>query len=331
VSLNRETLFLAGLDGNGSALHRARLRTVRSAGIATPTVGDWVLARRLEASWWVEKILPRTSCFIRKAAGRRAAVQLLAANVDRVLVVTAVGGDLSARRLERYLVAAWAGGAEPVVVVNKVDRAHDFAVVQQAVSQATSSRVPVLWTSALTGKGLQELTEALPRGDTVAFVGSSGVGKSSLINAVLGREQQRVLTVRGRDDTGRHATTERELIAAPSGTLLIDTPGMREFGVWDADAGLAVAFADIVELAEQCRFRDCAHGKEPGCAVREATENGLLPQERLSNYQRLAQELVTNSAKSHERARLEGKKRWKAVSKQRRAWLRHNGGRGFKG
>lgn len=258
-----------------------------------PAVGDWVAARPLagERRALVEAVLPRRTVFRRKEAWRRSVEQVVAANVDTVFLTTAFGGDVSARRLERYLVAAADGGAEPVVVVNKLDLAADPATELSALAPAAAG-VPVLAVSAWTGEGLDALGPWLSRGATVALVGSSGIGKTTLANALLGRSilPTAPTSAGGR---GRHTTSRRDLVRLPSGALLLDTPGMRELQLWADEGALDGAFADVAELAGACRFADCTHAHEPGCAVRE-----WLPAERLAGYRKLRGELQGLAARS---------------------------------
>jgi ribosome biogenesis GTPase len=304
-----------------------------AAGIEAPAVGDWAVLRSLEGgAWGVVGLLLRTSLFVRKEAGRGSSAQTVAANVDRVLVVTAVGEDLSPGRIERYVTAIHAGGALAVVVVNKSDRPHDVEAVLAAVRSAAPG-TPVVRASALSEGGLDELLGLVPPPMTVALVGSSGVGKTSILNRLLGggaHAAHATSEVRSSDDKGRHTTTRRELVVAPSGLLVIDTPGVREIGLWDASAGIGAAFPDIVELAATCRFSDCAHDSEPGCALRAAIEQGSLPADRAARYERLLREIAHNDARSGARVH-EQKKRWKAVHVEQRERQKLSRKLGFKG
>lgn len=291
-----------------------------AAGLDQPAAGDWVALRPSAGTWTFASLLPRTSLFVRKEAGRRSTAQPVAANVDRVLVVTAVGDDLSPGRIERYVTAIVAGGAAPIVVVNKADRPHDAGEVLSAVRTAAPD-VPLVATSALLDGGLDTLLELLSPPMTIALVGSSGVGKTTLLNHLLGRGGDAAPggratgDVRASDDKGRHTTTRRELVATGSGLLVIDTPGMRELGLWDASAGLSAAFPDVTELAGSCRFTDCSHSVEPDCAVRAAVEQGSLPAARAERYDRLAREIARNDARADQHRASDAKQRWKAVHK----------------
>lgn len=291
-----------------------RGRALRDAPEGGVAVGDWALvAPAAEGSddVVVERILPRRSAFVRQAAGERSEPQAIAANIDRVLVVTSVEGDFNARRLERYLVAIAGSGAEPVIVLAKADlvtETHD-------VLAHASKLAPVLLTSARTGLGLDELRAQIPRGTTAAMVGSSGVGKSALVNALLGRSAQHEGAVREYDKRGRHTTTKRSLFAVPDGGLLVDTPGMRELKPWQAgpdtddDLERTQAFADISELASSCKYSDCRHAAEPGCAIRAAVAAGTLDAERVASWEKLERERGERKARQGLFAQLQEKRR----------------------
>jgi ribosome biogenesis GTPase / thiamine phosphate phosphatase len=262
-----------------------RLRHEAASGADLPTVGDWVLAE----SGIIHRLLTRRTAFSRKIAGRASDEQIVAANVDTVLLVTSLNRDFNPRRLERYLMLAWESGANPFIVLNKADLCED-AEGSRRRAESAAAGVGLLVTSAVRGDGLGELAQIVTRGGTTALLGSSGVGKSSLINALLGERRQAVLGIREQDGRGRHSTTARQLFLAPGGGVLIDTPGMRELQLWDAEDGLEHAFSDINTLAEHCRFRDCSHHREPGCAVKAAVAGGQLDPSRLDSYQRLKRE-----------------------------------------
>ena len=284
-----------------------------------PAVGDWVAVRMPtgEGRASVHAVLPRRSKFSRKTAGLRTDEQVVAANVDILFLVSGLDGDFNPRRIERYLTAAWDSGAQPVVVLNKLDRCADpEACLLEA--GAVAMGVPVHRVSALLGTGCDELLAYLQPGKTVSLLGSSGVGKSTLINRLLGREAQKIGGVREGDDRGRHTTTHRELFAAPAGGLLIDTPGMREIQLWEADQGIESAFGDLEELAAGCRFGNCKHQGEPGCAIQAAVAAGTLTAERLESYRKLQKELHHLELRQNDLARIQEKKKWKSVHKAMR-------------
>jgi ribosome biogenesis GTPase / thiamine phosphate phosphatase len=276
-----------------------------------PVTGDWVAAavRPAEASATIHHLLPRRTSFTRKGAGRGGSPQVVAANIDVAFLVASLNRDLNARRIERYLALAWESGASPVVVLTKADLCEDREVLKAEIERVAMG-VAVHVVSALTGEGLDGLNEVLGPGQTAALLGSSGVGKSSLVNALAGKPVMATQAIREHDARGRHTTTHRELIVLPGGRLVLDTPGMRELGVWDADAGLATTFADIDALTALCRFRDCAHGAEPGCAVQAALADGRLDTARWGNYAKLQRELAHEARKEDPRARSELRKVW---------------------
>jgi ribosome biogenesis GTPase len=260
-----------------------------------PAVGDWVAidGDLAEDRATIHALVPRRTAFARLAAGRRTEAQVVAANVDTVFVAMAVDGDFNLRRLERYLSVAWSSGAEPVVLLTKADELADepAALADRTIAVETiAPTVPVLTVSALHGIGLDAVLARLPAGRTAVVLGSSGVGKSTLINALLGSDALPTGAVRDDDDRGRHTTSVRQLIAIPNAGLVIDTPGMRELGMWEGGPGLGEAFADVDELARSCRFSDCRHEREPGCAVQAAIRDGTLPSDRLRNRRKLERE-----------------------------------------
>jgi ribosome biogenesis GTPase / thiamine phosphate phosphatase len=257
-----------------------------------PVVGDWVAARPLpgERKAIIDAVLPRKTKFSRKEVWTRTEEQVVAANVDTVFLVTALGRDLSLRRLERYLTMAWESGATPAIVLTKTDLFPEEVESAVADIETIAIGIPVHAVSGVTGDGLDELGSYLLAGTTVALLGSSGVGKSTLVNRLCGRELLPTQDVRA-DGRGRHTTSHRELVLLPGGGLLLDTPGMRELQLWNADDGLDAAFRDLAELAERCRFSNCAHETEPGCAVLAAVESGSLGFERLESYRKLQREL----------------------------------------
>lgn len=282
-------------------------------------VGDWVgLAGAL-----VRAVLPRRSAIVRGAAGRTSESQTLAANVDVAFVVTSLGPDLEPRRVERYLVTIWESGATPEVVLTKADRMDDPWDLAAEV-EAVAIGVPVHVVSAVTGQGCDALRARVSPGTTAVLLGSSGVGKSTLVNRFAGRELMAVNETRADDDEGRHTTTHRELILLPGGGVVIDTPGLRELQLWDG-GGDAVegAFGDIEELAAACRFNDCAHEREPGCAVNAALAAGTLAPERLQSWRKLQRELRAIAMRSDARLRREEKRKWQLRVREGRSRARH--------
>ncbi|MCI5604804.1 MAG: ribosome small subunit-dependent GTPase A [Clostridia bacterium] len=256
-----------------------------------PAVGDFVMVdwNTSGGNAVIRHVLPRKSCFIRKAAGEKNEEQVVAANIDTVFLCMSLNNDFNLRRLERYISIAWNSGAVPVVVLTKADLCKDPENKLFEVSSVAAG-VDVLVTNTINQNGYEQLYPYLAEEKTVAFIGSSGVGKSTLINCLLGEKHLDTNGLRN-DDKGRHTTTHRELILLPSGGMVIDTPGMRELGMWDAESGIDQTFSDIEKLAQRCRFRDCTHScSEPGCAVQEAVERGELPIERLRSYQKLMNE-----------------------------------------
>jgi ribosome biogenesis GTPase len=288
-------------------------------GAGYPAVGDWVAVRPPTGTGraLVHAILPRRSKFSRKVSGQKTEEQVVAANIDTIFLVSGLDGDFNPRRIERYLTGAWDSGASPVVVLNKLDRCDDPERCLLE-TQAVAMGVPVHRVSALTGKNVDELLAYIVPGRTVSLLGSSGVGKSTLINRLLGRDIQKIGEVREGDDRGRHTTTHKELFLAPAGGLLIDTPGLREVQLWEGDQGIESTFGDVEELAESCRFGDCRHQGEPGCAVEAAVASGELPAERLESYRKLQREQRQLHLKQDELARLQEKKKNKVVHKAMR-------------
>lgn len=323
VSVQHRTAYVVLTDsGERWAQASGRLRHQAADPASLPVVGDWVALRDIGDSGaaTIATVLPRRTAFSRRAPGEAALEQVVAANVDTVLVVSAFGHDLNPRRIERYVVAVWEGGAEPVIVLNKSDLTDDSGPAVALVEQVAIG-VPVHPVSCATGDGLERLAVYLREGRTVALLGSSGVGKTSLVNRLAGGAHRPTQEVR-HDGRGRHTTTRRELVMVPGGGLLLDTPGMRELGLWNAESGLADVFDDVAALAADCRFGDCRHDREPGCAVLAAVAGGQLPAARLESFHKLERELAYGELKRNERMRSEERRERRrfAPSLRRDAW-----------
>lgn len=307
LRIDRDGALVATAAGEEKARIPGRLRN------ESPTVGDFVGVEPGDPPV-VRVVLARRALFARQAAGRGTGRQAVAANVDIVFLVAGLDGDLNLRRLERYLVLAHESGARPVVLLNKADLCGDRERV--AAEVATVARgVEVLFASAETGEGLDALRALLAPGVTAAFLGSSGVGKSSLVNRLLGEDVQPTRELRRKDQRGKHTTTARHLLPMPGGALLLDTPGMRELALLDAPAGLAATFDDIGSLTASCRFRDCAHATEPGCAVRAAIEEGALDPARWVSYQKLQREAAHAARRGDEAAARAQARAWNKMAR----------------
>jgi len=284
-----------------------------------PTVGDWVVIERLpereEAS--ILDLLPRKSEFVRKVPGRRTDQQVVAANADFVFLVSALDERLTLRGLERYLVVARESGAAPVVLLNKADLCDEIEPILEDVRIA-SRGVPVHVVSAKLGEGIDAIGSYLTEGITGALLGPSGAGKSTIINSLLGTDYLQTREVRDVDDRGRHVTTHRELVVLPGGGLLIDTPGMRELQLYAGLEGIAATFDDIEELGTRCRFRDCRHEVEPGCAVQDALAEGELDHGRFESYKKLLREVAHRERKTDSAAERKHKEHWKKITLRHR-------------
>ncbi|MDP1598587.1 ribosome small subunit-dependent GTPase A [Phenylobacterium sp.] len=293
---------------SGRLLHEARE-------VGHPGVGDWValslnLAQRTST---IHALLPRRTAFVRRAAHLRRP-QILAANIDVAFVVTSMNADINPRRIERYLAAAWQSGARPVVVLTKSDLCAD-PQAQVAQIAALAGDCPVLMVSAREGLGLPALLAQVAPRETCVLIGSSGVGKSTLVNAFLGEDRMQMQAIRVSDDQGRHTTSHRQLVLLPSGALILDTPGIREVGLIDADEGASVVFDDIERLAHDCRFNDCSHTGEPGCAIGAALQDGTLDPARWAHFQKLGSEMAALEEKAERTAKDVERRRLAALQK----------------
>jgi ribosome biogenesis GTPase len=286
---------------------------------SSPAVGDWVA---VDPEARLVDVLPRRTKLSRKAAGKTTEEQVVAANVDRVFVVMGLDADFNVRRVERFLSTVWESGARPVVLLTKLDLCPEADARKEEVEDVAPG-VDVLALSSVDGRGLEELEAHLVPRETSVLVGSSGVGKSTLINRLLGREQQRTREVRRGDGRGQHVTSHRELFVLPGGALLVDNPGIREIQLWGGDESLDRAFEDVALLARSCRFRDCTHRTEPGCAVTAAAESGALSPERLESYRSLERELRYLHLRQDESAQREEKRKWRAIHRELRRAGRH--------
>jgi ribosome biogenesis GTPase / thiamine phosphate phosphatase len=291
-----------------------------------PAVGDWVAiaARPEEGAATIHAVFARRTKFSRKVTLRAAEEQVLAANVDAVFLLMSLNEDFNLRRLERYIATAWESGAAPVIVLTKTDLAPDYALRVLEV-EAIAFGVPVHAISNLTGDGLELVRAHLAPGRTIALLGSSGVGKSTLVNTLAGEELLATQPIREGDGEGRHTTTHRQLVLLPGGGLVLDTPGMRELQLWDSADGVSETFSDVEDLAAQCRFTDCAHKTEPGCAVQAAIADGTLPFARWDSYKKLQRELAHLERRLDKRLQSEERKRWAKVGAAGRARMRAKG------
>jgi len=305
VAIEFNQIFRIYVDeGELDAVTAGRLKHRASRRAELPSVGDWVVVRQRPAAdrGVIVDILPRHSAFTRRAAGDVTDEQVVAANVDVVFVVMGLEANFNPRRLERYLLMARESGAAPVILLTKPDLSDDVAARTREVAQL-AGELPVHVLQPKSGEGIEQVRAHLHPGRTAALLGSSGVGKSTIINRLLGADVQRTREVRASDSRGRHTTTHRELVVLPPGGLIIDTPGMRELQLWDASGAMSETFDDIEALAAHCHFTDCRHRNEPRCAVKAAVDAGTLAADRLDSYLRLQAELAELAQRQEERAR----------------------------
>jgi ribosome biogenesis GTPase / thiamine phosphate phosphatase len=308
VAQHRDMCLVAGEAGELAAEVSGRFRHETKDRSGYPAVGDWVAIEPFdEHRGLIHGVLERRSAFVRKVSGDLTEAQVVAANIDTVFLVTGLDGDFNLRRIERYLTTAWDSGASPVIVLNKRDLCPDIeGTVAQVEMIALGA--PILAVSARDGVNLEALTSCLGPGKTAALLGSSGAGKSTIINRLIGAERLPTAPVREQDSRGRHTTSRRELIALPGRGLLIDTPGMRELQLWADEESLLRAFGDVEELAASCRFKDCRHEDEPGCAVRQAVADGALDPSRFESYLKQRRELEQLALKKDKQARRQSEK-----------------------
>ncbi|HXD82158.1 MAG TPA: ribosome small subunit-dependent GTPase A [Candidatus Acidoferrum sp.] len=302
-----ECLVHDGVDSSRAAVGRH----LRHDGATMPAVGDWVSVLKSEPVGAILGVVERRTVFARKAPGTETRVQVLAANVD-VAFVVAAATDVNVRRIERYLTVAWQSGAVPIVLLTKADIAESPDELR-AELEAVAMGTPVIVTSAVTGDGIDEILRELQPARTGVLLGPSGAGKSTLINRIVGSDLMRTRLIH-RSGEGRHMTSHRQLVQLPQGGMIIDTPGLREAQLWEGEEALVNVFQDIEELALTCRFTDCAHATEPGCAIKAALEAGTLDAERFRSYRKLQRELRAVAAKTDARIRLEERKKWKQIS-----------------
>jgi ribosome biogenesis GTPase / thiamine phosphate phosphatase len=313
--------------GSGPARLAGRLRRELSPS-DLPAAGDWVILTLPPAPdrpGVIDRVLARRTVFTRGAAGRQARAQVVAANVDLVFAVCGLDADFSVRRIERYLARIWASGAQPGVVLNKADLGADARERADQVARRCPG-VPIHLTSALRREGIDAVRACIVAGMTAAVVGSSGAGKSTLVNALLGEGRMATGAVRARDGRGQHVTTRRQLVLLPGGGLLLDTPGMRELQLADED-GLDAAFGEIAALAMRCRFRDCRHNTEPGCAVKDAVASGALETGRLEHFRALEREARAYELRHDERLRRQAGRQWGQLSDEAVRLRRWKGGK----
>ena len=313
---NRDNYLVYTQNGESMAEVTGKLLYNANDSSDLPKVGDWVVMSMFDSNsnGIIHEILPRKTWFSRKVAGKKTEEQIVASNIDFVFIVQSLDDDFNLARLERYLVMVYEGGAQPIIVLNKIDLRDDFNEYVEKVKH-TAGGTTVLPVSAKTDYSIAEFKQQLKQGQTYAFVGSSGVGKTTLINKIIGEDVFETADVREKDAKGRHITTRRQLIFISGGGLLIDTPGMRELQLWESEEGLEDVFDEFSNLAEACRFSDCTHTNETGCAVIGAVEDGQIAEERYTSYLKLRKELNYLNERQTQRNQFNKKRKFKEISK----------------
>jgi ribosome biogenesis GTPase len=314
IEVQREQYKIITNEGESAAKLKGSLFYNEAVESTYPAVGDFVLVKHNPIGEdIIYRVLERKSKFSRLDSFNEIE-QIVATNFDYVFIMTSLNYDFNLRRIERYLASAWESGAVPVIVLTKADLCSEIESFVDQI-QEIAFGVSIVPISSVTGEGMEQLQEFTKPGKTVVFLGSSGVGKSTLVNAIAGGEVMKTSGIREDDSRGRHTTTHRQLIMLENGTMIIDTPGMRELGMWNASEGLDTAFTDIEELSENCKFRDCSHDNEPGCAVKKALETGELTPERWQSYLKLKREIRFAEMKENSSLRAAEKARWKSINK----------------
>ena len=324
IEEHKDSYTIISGNGSGRAFLSGKLRFELTAG-NLPATGDWVLTGSQEP-YIITELLPRFSKFSRKIPGKKTTEQIIAANVDLIFLVMSLDNNFNLRRAERYLSLIQSGGADPVILLNKVDLLSREEAENKLKDILTVTNVPVHLLSAITGEGKDIIASYLKKGITIALTGSSGVGKSSIINALTSYHVQETGETRN-DDKGRHTTTSRKIFFLEQGCMLLDTPGMRELQLWDAEEGISEVFSDILELAEHCKYSDCTHDQEPGCAVKKAMEEGNLSQDRYRSYHKLKSEASKQQSMLDENFLIQKRKREKAIHKEIKKMLKERGRR----
>ncbi len=300
VAIEHKSLYKIFTEfGEMKAVVTGKMKFNSQSSVDLPVVGDWVVFTKENDLAVIQEVLPRKCKFSRKVAGGETSEQIVASNIDHLFIVTSLNHDLNLRRLERYLTLAWDGGANPVIILSKADLSDDLDEIITQV-ETVAWGVPIHVTSSLNDIGFDELGEYFEGNQTIAVLGSSGVGKSTLINKLLGNEVLKVSEIGEYKDKGKHTTTHRELLLLPKSGIIIDTPGMREIQIWDGSEGLEKTFADVEELAANCKFSDCKHESEPNCGINEAVKNGTLEKKRLKSYKKLQREIAYQERKQNE-------------------------------